>query len=111
MGLNQREYSRAHVSWPVLMLGANKTIDGTVRNISLGGALIQCGELPVLGEILDLSMEIPEYHHTVTAVAEPVRFDVLDADTGESSPSYGLGVRFTDIADEDLRVISKAALH
>jgi hypothetical protein len=41
LGIEKRLHPRIPVSWPVLMVTVNGSIEGEVRNISLGGAFIQ----------------------------------------------------------------------
>ena len=104
----RREYSRAKVEWPVNISAAQSLIQGTIKNISLGGALIHLEQLPNIDETLELSIEIPEYSYAVFANAEAIRFDVYARD--ESPVSYGLGVRITQIPEDDLEFLSSTAL-
>jgi hypothetical protein len=104
----KREYSRAEVEWPVKISGAQGLIQGTVKNMSLGGAYIHVEELPNMDENLDLSIEIPEHHYAVFATGEAIRFEV---DTSENNPiSYGLGVRLKNMLEDDFEFLSSTVL-
>lgn len=108
MGLKERrENSRTKVEWPVSMSTAHGLVDGLVKNISLGGALIQSLELPSPEEIPRLRIEIPEHRHSVVATATVVRFDVCDGD----SFVYELGVRLLEISDKDRLTLNNAILY
>ena len=104
----RREYSRAKVEWPVNISADQGLIQGTIKNISLGGALIRLEQLPNMDETLELSIEIPEHSYAVFANAEAIRFDVYASD--ETPVSYGLGVRITDLPEDDFEFLSSTAL-
>ena len=72
----RREYSRVEVSWPVSIFTPAGLIDGRIKNISIGGALINCKSLPNLDETFDLTIEIPQYFFPVTAKVKKVRLNV-----------------------------------
>ena len=81
-------------------------MDGEVKNISLGGALIRCQELPKEDESFNLLIEIPEYAFPVSATVEKVRLHTPPSDT--ASPSYDLAIRFLDISEDDFRILCHA---
>jgi c-di-GMP-binding flagellar brake protein YcgR len=104
----RREYSRAEVEWPVNISAAQRVIQGTVINMSLGGAYIRLEKLPNMNENLNLSIEIPEYQYAVFATGETIRFEI---NPSENTPvSYGLGVRLKDMAEDDLEFLSTTVL-
>jgi hypothetical protein len=61
----KREYSRAEVEWLVDISAAQGLIQGTIKNMSLGGAYIHLKELPNMDENLNLSIEIPEHRYAL----------------------------------------------
>ena len=61
----KREYSRAEVEWPVDISAAQGLIQGTIKNMSLGGAYIHLEELPNMDENIHLSIEIPEHRYAL----------------------------------------------
>ncbi len=104
----KREYSRAEVEWPVNISAAQGLIQGTIKNMSLGGAYIHLEELPNMDGKLNLSIEIPEHRYAVFATGETIRFEV---NTSENAMvSYGLGVRLKDMPEDDLEFLSSTVL-
>lgn len=104
----RREYARIDVSWPASIFTAAGLIEGQVRNISIGGALINCRTLPNLEETFHLAIEIPSYLFPVAAKAKQVRLNVYDSEEGSASPSYDLAVLFLDMSEEDRKVFHEA---
>jgi len=104
----RREYARIDVSWPASIFTAAGLIEGQVKNISIGGALINCRRLPDLEETFHLAIEIPHYLFPVAAKAKQVRLNVYDSEGGSTSPSYDLAVLFLDMSEEDRKVFHEA---
>ena len=104
----RREYTRIEVSWPVSIFTSTGLIDGQIRNISIGGALINCKSLPNLDETFNLTIEIPQYFFPVAARVKKVRLNIYDSEDSNESPSYDLAVRFTDMSEEDSKVFHEA---
>ena len=96
----KRVHPRTKVSWPVSIISTKGLTKGAIKNISKGGALIRCGELPKTDESLALSIELSDHLLNVSAIVEKVRLNIDDSDT--ASPSYDLAVRFLGI-DVDQR--------
>jgi c-di-GMP-binding flagellar brake protein YcgR len=91
----RRKYPRAEVSWPVSMITAQGLFEGEIKDISKGGALIRCTELPKTDEPLELNIEIPDHLLTISATVEKVRLNLEDSD--KALPSYDIAVRFLGI--------------
>ena len=108
---SRREYSRIEVSWPVSIFTSAGLIDGQVRNISIGGALINCKILPDLDETFNLTIEIPQYFFPVAARVKKVRLNIYDSEGSNESPSYDLAVRFIDMSEADSKVFHEAIDH
>jgi hypothetical protein len=104
----RREYARIDVSWPANIFTVAGLIEGRVKNISIGGALINCQSLPNLEETFHLSIEIPNYFFPLTAKAKQVRLNIYDSEEGSTSPSYELAVLFLDMSEEDRKVFHEA---
>lgn len=102
----RREYSRVRVSWPVVIYTPDGLIEGVTKNISLDGALIQCDRLPNLDDELNLSIGVPNSKFPVTALVKKVRLANCDGNT--ASRRHSLAVRFTEIAEDDRRVLYSA---
>ena len=96
----RREHPRAEVSWPVSMITTQGLFEGEIKDISKGGALIQCTELPITDEPLELSIEIIDHLLSISAIVEKVRLNLDDSD--KALPSYDMAVRFRGI-DADQR--------
>ena len=105
MKQGKREYSRVEVSWPVIMLTSKKSIIGKINNISVGGALISCQELPSPEETLELQIEITDLFY-VSASVENVRVDVDDSHS--DSVAYELAVRFTEMTEDERGLLYNA---
>jgi hypothetical protein len=104
----RREYSRIDVSWPVSIFTSAGLIDGQIKNISLGGALINCKSLPDLDETFNLTIEIPHYFFPVAAKVKKVRLNIYDSEDSNESPSYELAVSFMDMSEDDSKVFHEA---
>ena len=104
----RREYSRIEVSWPVSIFTSAGLIDGHIKNISIGGALINCKSLPDLDETFNLTIEIPHYFFPLAAKVKKVRLNIYDSEDRNESPSYDLAVRFMDMTEDDSKVFHQA---
>ena len=104
----KREYSRVEVELPVKISAAQGLIQGTIRNMSLGGAYIHLKELPDMDENLNLSIKIPEHHYALFATGEAIRFEVNSRE--ETAIYYGLGVRLKEMPEDDLEFLSSTIL-
>jgi hypothetical protein len=82
------------------MITPQGLFEGQIKDISRGGALIQCGELPKTDKPLELTIEIPDHLLGISATVEKVRLNIDDSD--KDFPSYDLAVRFLGI-DVDQR--------
>ena len=97
----RRKHERAEFDWPVTVAGDQSTIHGRIKNISRSGALLYTPEQFDLHDHIRLAIEITEFEDVITAKGEVVRtFSVI---TGHQCSSFGAGVKFTEISDEDLR--------
>ena len=104
----RRKFTRIEVSWPVSIFTSSGLIDGHIKNISIGGALINCKSLPELSETFNLTIEIPNYFFPVAAKVKKVRLNIYDSEASDKSPSYDLAVRFVDMSEEDSKVFHEA---
>ena len=104
----RREYSRIDVSWPVSIFTSAGLIDGRIKNISIGGALIICKSLPDLDETFNLTIEIPHYFFPVAAKVKKARLNIYYSEDSDESPSYDLAVHFMDMSEDDSKVFHEA---
>ena len=105
MSQGKREYSRVEVHWPVTILTGKQMLVGEIKNISIGGALILCEELPTPEDSIEISIELSDCFY-VTAMVENVRFNVDDSHG--NSITYELAVRFTEMTDDGRRILYNA---
>ena len=94
-----RQSPRSQVFVPVMVCTPKEEIKGKMTDLSLTGAFILVPKLPDLTSSVQLFIDIPN-SHAILAIAEIVRFDIRP-NKDDSSCHYGLGVRFTNISDED----------
>jgi hypothetical protein len=90
---------RMKVSVPVTVFSRGEQSRGKIVDLSSTGAFILMPKLPDLTGQLELYIKIPNMH-VVFVLGAIVRFDVRPAGDG-SIHHYGLGVRFSNISDED----------
>ena len=105
----RREHPRAEVSWPVSMITAQGLFQGEIKDISKGGALIRCTELPKTDEPLELSIEITDHLLSISATVEKVRLNLDDSD--KALPSYDMAVRFLGIDADQSKHLFNAIDH
>ena len=111
MDRERREYSRVEISWPVIIISSKGLIDGEVKNICFEGALIRCSELADVHETLELNTVIPEQDYlSISAGVEIVWSRTLEGED-RSHTRYDLGVRFVEISEEDLQLLSNTVLY
>ena len=101
----KRRYYRAEVSWPVVLFTPNGPVAGVTQNLSLGGALVRCPDVPEMEEIFRLVIK-PAARQVLQVNAEKVWSDTL---VSEDYMPRGMGVSFRFAAgDEDRQLIGKA---
>lgn len=102
----RRKYRRVEVQWPVTMMTPEGDMDGTIENISAGGAYIRCGTLLTKKDLFILAILNQDREESWLG-AEVVWIDIpLSPDT-EPIP-VGMGIRFTNLEAEDLRFLTEA---
>ena len=102
---DDREHSRIEVTWPSSISTSSGSIDGELRNISLGGALFLCRELPNLEDTFALDILAPK-QQSLNTTARIVRLDVCDHDC--DSLSFRLAVRFAELGDVARKLLCSA---
>jgi hypothetical protein len=102
----RRKHRRVEVQWPVRMMTPEGDMDGTIENISAGGAYIRCGTLLSKNDLFILAILIQDRQESWIG-AEVVWIDIpLYPDT-EAIP-VGMGIRFTNVSAEDVRFLTEA---
>ena len=92
-----RRHRRAKMKCLAVMTTPNGLVDGQTRNLSLGGALVCCAEIPDLEDSFRLVLTTKE--RLILVNAELV-WSNGDGSTGRST-SHGIGIRFTKISSDD----------
>jgi hypothetical protein len=83
-------------------------MEGTIRNISLSGALIACVEMPALDDRFTLVAE-SDGGVVLKLTAEKVWSANFNLN-GKTTFS-GIGVRFTNVSEDDHQIIKNAVSH
>ena len=101
----KRRYYRAEVSWPVVVFTSSGPVTGVTQNLSLGGALVRCPDVPEMEDIFRLVIK-PAARQALQVNAEKVWSGTV---VSEDFMPRGMGVSFTFAAnDEDRQLIGKA---
>ena len=105
----KRAHSRVEVTWPVSILTSRGLVEGEIKDISKGGALINCKKLPETDRTLILNIEIPDHLMRISATVEMVRLNIDDSD--KALFSYDLAVRFMGIDLDQRKHLFNAIEH
>ena len=98
----KRQYPRACFDWPVTLISdQGTTIVGQVKNISRGGVLVHTGTELQIDEQVRLAIEISDFDDVISARGKVVRTLLLDEQS--SSPTYAVGICFSEMSAEDYR--------
>ncbi len=103
LGVEKRLHPRIPVNWPAVVVTANGSIEGEVRNISVGGAFIQYSEKADLNGELQIVFENSE-QRSMSVTGRKAWTGNFNIDG--KSVFIGVGVRFTEISREDRELIS-----
>jgi hypothetical protein len=103
---HRRKHPRVEVQWPVTMMTPEGDMDGTIVNISAGGAYIRCGTLLSKNDLFILAILIHDREESWIG-AEVVWIDIPLSPDSEAIP-VGMGIRFTNLSAEDLRFLTNA---
>jgi len=104
IGEEKRKHPRAIVNWPVSMETSVGTMEGKVKDISLGGAFICCEEPLPLGEVFRLTLMGPN-SEPVIATAKVVWSNVNVPK--EKVVNRGMGVQFIKMSDRHIQLVKQ----
>jgi LysM repeat protein len=93
--------SRAEVYWPATVICKEQVLQGRIKNLSRGGALVHLEERIDLQESIRIAIEIPKYNYVISAKGQVVRTFTLEKEI--EGYSFAAGIKFTEISDEDLK--------
>jgi hypothetical protein len=105
-GDDKRLYRRIPVNWPAVVVTAEGSIAGEVRNISVGGAFIQLSEEGDFSGDLQIFLK-PSEQRSISLTCREAWSGNLNFH-GKTIFS-GLGVQFTNISPEDKEFITSLA--
>ena len=109
MSQERRIYPRAKIKWPVKVKTNKETMDGVTSNITPNGLFIHCQNPLKLNVVFEMTINIPNSKHSITAKAEVVWSNRWGPDD-EISPR-GMGVRFVKISSEARKFIARAVIN
>jgi uncharacterized protein (TIGR02266 family) len=92
-----RECPRADIRWPVTIETDDGPLKAETSNLSAGGAYIRCNQTPEEGEVVNLTVRLPN--------GAPLKITAQVTWAGEILP-LGMGVRFLDISEEGKQLIA-----
>ena len=102
----RRKDPRVDVEWPVTMMTPEGEMEGTIENISAGGAYIRCGTLLSKNDLFILAILVQDREGSWLA-AEVMWIDIPLSPDEEAIP-IGMGIRFTNLKEEDLHFLAEA---
>jgi Tfp pilus assembly protein PilZ len=105
--LGRRQFSRTVVKWPVTLLTSQDKTEGETENVSPTGAFIFCRKVPISEGSVRMVIRVPG-HQPINAAGKVVWSTVLKRNEGP--PSFGVGVQFTKISDNDSHFLREVIL-
>lgn len=102
MDIERRKHPRAIVNWPVLVNHPQRSLEGEVKDISVGGVCILCPEKPSSEQSFSILLK-PSEQRSISTVGEKVWSDTFDIGYGTI---FGIGIRFTYISLVDRQYIA-----
>jgi hypothetical protein len=98
----RRKFPRVPVDWSAIVETNHGSLEGEVKDISVGGACILCPEKPITGESISILLKPPE-QRSIPVIGEKVWSDFFDIHYGTA---FGMGVQFIHVSPEDRNYIS-----
>ena len=104
--VERRRYPRAKIEWPVSVKTDQGMVTGYTLNLSAGGATVRLQNPPLVHELIEMTIKIPELDRLLSVEAQVVwsTADIVDKEL--TLPIIGLN--FTTINDQDRWLISTA---
>ena len=104
--VERRRYPRAKIEWPVSVKTDQGIISGYTLNLSAGGATVRLKNPPLIHEIVEMTIKIPELKRHLLVEAQVVWSTADIVDNELTLPIIGLN--FTTINDQDRWLLSTA---
>ena len=102
----RRRYPRAQIEWPVVINTDQGVVKGITLNVSAGGATVRFQDPPLVHEVFETTIKIPEVDRVLVVEAQVV-WSTADITDNELTLPI-VGISFTNISDQDRRLISTA---
>ena len=103
MEIERRQHPRVIVNWPVVVNIQGGSLEGEVKDISIGGVYILCPEEPAHEDNFRILLK-PSEQKALSVIGEKVWSDTIDIGYGTV---FGIGIRFTYISAVDRQYIAK----
>lgn len=103
MKIERRQHPRVIVNWPVVVNIPGGSLEGEVKDISIGGVCVLCPEEPAHGDNFRILLK-PSEQQALSVIGEKVWSDTIDIGYGTV---FGIGIRFTYISPVDRQFIAK----
>jgi len=104
--VERRRYPRAKIEWSVTIKTDQGIVTGYTLNLSAGGATVRLKNPPLIHEIIEMTIKIPDIDRYLAVEAEVVWSTADLVDKELTLPIIGL--RFITITDQDRWLISTA---
>jgi uncharacterized protein (TIGR02266 family) len=101
---NRRIHSRFGVDLDVSLASDHNFYAGFAENISTGGLFISTYKLKVVGERMDITLNLPGREEPIKTIGE-VRWIREYSESSHVGP--GMGIRFVDLDPDDILVIAE----
>ena len=107
--LGRRQFSRTVVRWPVTLLTSQDKTEGQTENVSPTGVFISCKNVPISEGSVRMVIRVPG-HQPINVAGRVVWSTVLREKGNAGPPSFGVGVQFTKISDNDSHFLGEVIL-
>jgi len=105
--LGRRQFSRTIVRWPVTLLTSQHKTEGETENVSPTGAFISCKNVHISEGSVRMVIRVPG-HQPINVAGRVVWSTMLKPNEGPAS--FGVGVKFTKISDNDSHFLREVIL-
>jgi hypothetical protein len=102
MEIERRQHRRVIVNWPVVVNIIGGSLEGEVKDISIGGVCILCPEEPAHENNFRIILK-PSEQQALSVIGEKVWSDTIDIGYGKV---FGIGIRFIYISAVDRQYIA-----
>ena len=102
----RRRYPRAQIEWPVVINTDQGVVKGITLNVSAGGATVRFQDPPLVHEVFETTIKIPEVDRVLVVEAQVV-WSTADITDNELALPI-VGISFANISDQDRWLISTA---